>query len=121
MSVTLDTSTYKLTSNTQKQSNYNTKKLQFGDGYINIALDGINYDREQWSMDFIPMDSTEANTLEAMLKNSVSGEAYYLKWMPAGEASYKYWIAESVNKAPVQGSSTLWKITCTLTRMFPLS
>jgi phage-related protein len=119
MSVLLDTSTYKITINSSKTPAYNIKEVTFGDGYNQIGLDGINYDREQWSMDFVLLDTTSSLELETLLLESVNGTSNYLRWTPAGESTQKYWTAHNVSKQP-RGNG-FWKITCNLRREFPLS
>jgi len=117
MSVSIDS--YETTYNCSKTPAYNIKETQFGDGYIQTALDGINYDREEWSIEFEPLTTAAANTLEGILLNSVNGTANVLSWTPMGEASAKKWTAHQVNKRP--NSTTTWSITCSFRREFPLS
>jgi len=121
MAVLLDTDTYKVTKNTSKKRKLNTKELQFGDGYRQILVDGINYDREQWSMDFVLLDSTSASALEDILVNSVYAPANIIQWTPLDSTETKYWTAGEVSKTPngIPGRCQ-WKITCTLMQEFPL-
>lgn len=120
MSVALDTtSTYFLEYSSTKTLQYKTKEIQFGDGYRQILLDGINYDQEEWSLQFAPLPTTSANTLEGILANSVNGTAKYLAWTPHGEATTKYWTATDINKTGI--ANGYWSISCRLRREFPLS
>ena len=122
MAVLLDTDTYKVTKRTAKKRKINTKELQFGDGYRQILVDGINYDREQWSMDFVLLDSTSAIALEEILVNSVYAPANIIQWTPLDSTTAKYWTAGEVSKTPngISGRCQ-WKITCTLSREYPLT
>jgi phage-related protein len=120
MAITLDTdTTYKLTKNISKTESYNVKETEFGDGYRQIIIDGINYQKEIWNLDFIPLDTTASITLEGILLNSINGTSNYISWTPPGETTTKYWTAQGINK-----TSTIkpyyWKITCQLRREFPL-
>ena len=120
MAVALDTdNTYKLTKNVSKSGNYNSVSIQFGDGYRQTTIDGINYDREQWSLQFIPMDSTSALALESILLNSINGTSNFLSWTPPNESTTKYWSASGITKNSTQ-KVNYWQISCTLTREFPI-
>jgi phage-related protein len=117
MSISIDS--YETTYTTSKSSQHNVKETAFGDGYRQTALDGINYQRENWSVEFVPIDSTAANALEVILLNSRSGLSNVLSWTPNGESTTKYWTAHDISKTP--NSESLWTVTCTLRREFPLT
>jgi len=119
MAQALNTSTYELTKNIAKAPEYKFKELQFGDGYRQISLDGINYQWEQWSLQFIPMTNTTTNSLESLLLNSVNGTSNYLSWTPPGESSTKYWTAHSINRMYLDIDK--WQISCVLRREFPVA
>lgn len=117
MSVSIDS--YETTYSSSKTPNTNIKETNFGDGYNQTALDGINYDRESWFIEFVPLDSTSAITLEGILLNSVNGVANMLSWTPNGETTAKKWTANTINKQTA--GPNLWTITCNFRREFPLS
>jgi phage-related protein len=119
MAQTLDTSVYKTTRSISSKKQMKIKAANFGDGYKQQIFDSINYEREEWVMDFVPQDTTSAIALEALLLNSTNGTSNYLSWTPPGESETKYWTTTSVNKTHI--SRGFWRVSCTLTREFPLS
>ena len=119
MAQPLNISTYKLTKNINKKPQYKFKELQFGDGYRQIALDGINYQYEEWILQFIPMTGALSTALENLLLNSVNGTSNYLSWTPPAESTTKYWTAHNVNKIFLDTEQ--WQVSCVLRREFPIS
>lgn len=119
MSVSLSLTTYGVTINTAKQPTYKTKETVFGDGYRQITLDGINYEQEQWNVEFAPMNNTKATTLEGLLQNSVNGTSNYLSVTMPNESTAKYYTAYNIQK--VMLAPNLSQISCTFRREFPLS
>ena len=119
MAVALNTTTYTIANGgLSKAAHYNTKELQFGDGYVEIDLDGINYQRESYSLSFIPLANATCETLLGILLNSVNGTSNVLSWQPPGDGSTKYWIARDINKQHV--GNDLYQVSCTLVRQFIL-
>lgn len=119
MSQPLNTSTYRLTNNISVNKKLRVKEIEFGDGYRNVVVDGVNYDIEEWDLEFFPIDSTSALTLEALLKNSLNGTSNYLSWTPPGESTTKYWTAHNINKRLVDND--YWQITTMLRREYILA
>lgn len=118
MAVALNTTTYPITRNSNVSKSLNVKTLQLGDGYDHTEIDGINYERESWPLDFLPQSAADSLTLEALLLASQSGTANILSWTPPNESTTKYWRAYDVKRGPVDG--TEWKVTCTLKRCYPI-
>jgi len=117
MAVTLNTTTYKLKSQ-NKSPKTNIKKVQYGDGYSQTLVSGINYDREEISLTFVPMDSTNSLELEVILLNSPTSLANMLLFTPIGESTTKYYIASSVTNNTV--STDWYQVSCKLERQFPI-
>lgn len=109
---------YPVTNQTTKNPKTRFKEVNFGQGYRQILVDGLNSSEESWSMDFVPMDSTAAENLESILLESVTSSTNFISWTPIGETETKYYTAHEVQKRPV--SHNLWKITCTLRREYLL-
>lgn len=110
--------TYAVTYNTIKNPRSRITEVNFGDGYRQISIDGINYQEESWQVDFKPITQTQANSLEQILLQSVNGSDNYLYWTGPGESKAKYYTAHNISKIPL--ASNLWKVTCQLRREFPL-
>lgn len=119
MAQPLNTSTYKLTNNISVNKKIRVKEIEFGDGYRNVIVDGQNYDQEEWNLEFVPMDSTTATTLQALLVNSLNGSANYLSWTPPGDSSTKYWTAHTISKRLIDND--FWQINCMLRREYILA
>ena len=118
MAQTLSTTTYPLSYNTVKAPVMRAKETVFGDGYRQITIDGTNYQMETWSVDWVLLVTAKADTLEDLLLNSINGTDNYLLWQGPGQSTAKYYTAHDIGRIPV--SSTLWKITATFRREFPL-
>jgi len=117
MSVTLNTGTYEIVFQSKSPETH-IKKVQYGDGYAQIVVDGINYDRETFNIEFVPVDAATSLALETILLNSVDGTANILSYTPLGESSAKYYIANGIIKDTV--GIDLYQISCTLERQFPI-
>jgi len=116
MSVSLSNTTYPLHS-FAKQPMTKVKEVDYS-GYKEIVVDGINYDKETWNVEWILQDSTAALSLETILLNSVKGTSTYILWTGPGESTAKYYIAKSINK---QGRNpSFYRISATFERVFPL-
>jgi phage-related protein len=105
--------------NTAKSPKYRFIEVNFGGGYRQIVLDGLNYQEEEWAVEFETLTAANAATLEGYLLNSVSGTSTLLSWTPIGEGSSKYYTAHDVSKTPI--SKTHWCVNCKLRREFILS
>ena len=116
MSVALSNTTYPLAA-FDKSPLTKVKQVDYS-GYKEIVVDGINYDKEQWSLSWIPMDSTTVIALETILLNSTKGTTFYILWTGPGESVAKYYIAQSINKTKIR--PVKYKITATFERVFPL-
>lgn len=116
MAVSIDS--YKVRYTTSKSPKTRIKENSFGMGYRQIIEDGPNSDEESWNVDFTPLDTTGILALESILLDSVKTTNNYLSWTPPGEDTIKYYTAHDIQKKPL--SSTLWYMTCTLRREFPL-
>jgi phage-related protein len=110
--------TYEVSYNTSKQPMNRFLENQFGDGYRQYTLDGINYDEETWNVNFKPLSQTDANNLEYILLNSIAGTVNYLRWTPPAESNAKYFTANNITKLSVGPQK--WVISCQLKREFPL-
>lgn len=118
MSVLLDTNMYPLDKSIEDSpADYRTKGVDFGDGYRQSVLDGINFDREKWNLIFVPQNDARSLALKTLLKGSVAGTANLLAWTPPGESELKYWKATQVKRVPVDIE---WIVSCVIDREFPL-
>jgi phage-related protein len=116
MSVNL---TEKVMYQVSKRSDYKYKETRFGDGYTQIVIDGLNFDREQWNVQFVPLNNIQASNLEVKLSNSVNGTSNYLRWKGPGEINYKLYIAKEISKNPIAPDK--WSVSCRLQREYALN
>ncbi len=116
MAVTLDTDTYPILKSSAGTENLKVKSVEFGDGYKQSVIDGINYEVEEWDMHFKAMETTKANTLRTLLKNSVNGTSNVLSWTPPGDSGTKYWSATNVRRGFAKGGQL--QISCKFKREY---
>lgn len=90
----------------------------YGQGYRQIIVDGLNADEENWDIQFVPVDTTTAASLETILLDSVKESSNFILWEPPGDTTSKYFTAQDIMKKSV--SPTLWVISCTLRREYIL-
>jgi len=119
MSVTLSNVTYPPRPAINKGSNYRKKESDeiLGE-YRQIVIDGtINYDEEEWDVEWIPMIPATGRALETILFDSSKGTSNYLYWQGVGEDTSKYYIATNISRKIV--GPGLVQISATLGRVFP--
>jgi phage-related protein len=111
--------TEEVTYNFVKRTEFRRKETNFGDGYKQIVIDGINADKETWDVEFVALPTTQANNLEIKLKDSINGTNNYLKWLAPGEINYKYYVATNISKVAIRSNKFI--VSCTLEREYPLT
>lgn len=67
-------------------------EAQFGDGYGQRAADGLNHWIDEWDVSWIPLNSTDKDTVVSAL--DASGGWDYLTWTPPGESTSKKFILD---------------------------
>lgn len=117
MAQTLSNTTYKIKS-FSKSGDYRIKANSFGDGYNQYVLESHNNVQEDWSITWIPMDSTTTFALETLLLNSKDGTSNVLSWTPPHETTAKYFTAWGVNRTFLRNG--FYQINATLKREYPL-
>jgi phage-related protein len=102
-----------------KRSELRRKETNFGDGYKQVVVDGVNAEKEMWDVQFVALPKTQANNLEIKLRDSINGTNNYLYWLAPGEINYKYYTANNVQKIAL--NSNKFVVSATLEREYPLS
>jgi phage-related protein len=83
----------------QKQSKPRTRKVQFGDGYQQRILFGLNQNPKMWSLTFM-VDNTDAGTIETFLDaRAVDSESF--DWTPLGDTTSYKWVCEEWTREAV--------------------
>lgn len=101
-----------------KITNARILKTDFGDGYSQRALDGINAIVDEWSMSWV-VNSTDADTLTDFFEARGGHESF--DWTPEGESVSKKWTCKSWTKEPMTTILNVWSITATFKQEFDLS
>jgi len=84
---------YKPTYSATKTSKPMVRRVQFGDGYEQRLIFGLNQNPKEWSLTFNVTD-TEADEIEAFL-DARAADSDSFDWTPPGtNTSYK-WVCES--------------------------
>jgi len=117
MSVSIDT--YQVTQETIRPKN-NVKQTQLGDGYQQIFLDGLNYDREEIDIQFIHMNATTVSGLKSTLLNSMNGPSNLITYTPQAENSSNSYIAKNISVVGYAGYD-IYQVSCILEKQFPIA
>lgn len=94
---------------------YKVVEVKFGDGYSQRALDGLNYKRRSWSIEWSNVNSTEYTTIMTALDTAAGVD--YFTWTPPGQSAGR-WIASSVSVNVASGD--IYSISATLREVFDL-
>jgi phage-related protein len=101
----------------QKETRFNVRKTQFGDGYEQRVRFGINTTAETYSLTFENRDNTESDAIEAFLKAREGVESF--DWTPpTGTTSIKVVCDEPPTRTPV--AYNLNTIRATFRQVFEL-
>lgn len=84
-----------------------TKALRtdFGDGYGQRTVDGINAVRETWPLVWDNLTWAEADAADLFLRNAMNGGFLAFYWLPPGASSYKKWTCEQWTVTPMDGAA----------------
>jgi len=116
MSQSIDS--YTIVASTVKNAKTRIKEITFGGGYRQFITDGLNANEESWSVEFKPVVSGTASSLETVLLNSTTSEANLIAWTPPGATTSSYFTAHDIQKSHIPPS---WHfISCTLRKEFIL-
>lgn len=76
-------------------------RANFGDGYSQRAIDGLNQQRDEWTVSFNNLSDADADTLVAFYEQQ-AGSSYFT-WTPPREATSKKWIVSEWQRTPNTG------------------
>ena len=82
----------------QKSSAPVTRKVQFGDGYEQRLTFSLNQNPKSWSLSFVNITETEADTIETFLDARASDNASF-DFTPPGEGSTSKFVCEQWTKS----------------------
>ena len=110
---------YRITNSFSKSPKTRSREVNFGGGYRQIIVDGLNAKEEVWQVEFIPYINTTASGLETILLNSTSSASNFISWTPPGESTAKNYTAQDIQKQHIPPS--WYVVSCSLRREFILS
>lgn len=81
-----------LTLNVQEQTTHRIKKFGFGDGYVQIAADGINTRLTEYQITTKPLPVADAATLKSNLDSVIQGDYFLATLTPFSTQQRRYRI-----------------------------
>lgn len=81
-----------------KEVNFAVLEATFGDGYVQSSAEGLNSQKENWSLTWENEDLTDVQTIEAFLDARLGYEPFY--WTPPGEVTPKLWRCKKYSSKP---------------------
>lgn len=108
----------KITINSQKSQTNRNLFSQFGDGYSQVASDGLNSDIDSWEIRYAPLDATDLTTLDAFL--SIVKTVAWFTWTPFGEVTEKKWRIEKDSIKRLMISTEKYTISFKINQVFDL-
>lgn len=97
-----------------KSSEPRTRKVQFGDGYEQRLIYGLNQNPKEWQLTFDVTD-TDADTIETFL-NARAADSASFDWTPPDTSTSYKWVCESWNRELYTTQRS--KITATFRQVF---
>lgn len=104
------------TYSSRKTSRTRILSAEFGDGYRLRAADGINSQRDEWSLVWV-VDSTSRDTIINFLE--ARGGYDDFDWTPIGESTSKKWTCEDWDTNPLPND--YYQIIATFMEEFDLA
>lgn len=105
------------TSSTTSTSTARVLTAQLGDGYQMITSDGINTVRDQWTLQWDGLPTTDMSTIIAFFAAQLGYIAF--QWQAPGDAAPKLWRCTKWGRNPT-GPQT-WTVTATLDQSFDIT
>ena len=107
----------KITIESDKSVNFREMSAQFGDGYQQVAPNGINNKIDSWSITWAPLSSSEKTTVESVL--NTNGSWGILQWTPLGETVAKnFRMTKDGYSRKSLNRGNLFSISCKLVQVF---
>lgn len=95
----------KITAQSQMGQTHRNLAAQFGDGYSQVAPDGLNSVIDNWELRFAPLEGADLTAMNTFLL--LVGTTEWFTWTPLGEAVPKKWRIEkdSIKKSMLNTST----------------
>jgi len=108
-----------ITQTAQKTVRYATLTAQFGDGYMQRAVDGINDKQESWSIIYDNLNQTNRDALWVFIEQVKMSAV--IEWTAPGDLTEKKWIIDpSADISEQAKAGSIYTVGFTLKRVFDL-
>ena len=97
-----------------KQAQPRVRSVEFGSGYSQRAVFGINQDPKVWTLSWNNRTATDANAIEDFLEARAGQEAF--DWTPPDDTTSYKWICKAWRKT--MPYSNLFNIDATFEQVF---
>lgn len=84
--------------------------IQFGDGYVERAANGLNTDLPQYNANFTARSSTDNTAIMAFLQTTCQAGVIAFQFQPYADATASLWTCNDFKAKPVAGG--YYDITC---------
>lgn len=80
----------RITTNSRRIITNRVMVAQYGNGYKQIAKDGINANRDQWDIQIAPLTGADLTLVQQFFDDV--GTNIFFEWTPLGETIAKNWL-----------------------------
>lgn len=101
---------------TDMSTEYRVRRVNFGDGYSQRAVDGLNAQPQSWRLVWEHIADADAETLRVFFRDL--GGSGIIDWTPFGQATALKWTGSSFTLKP--SGTLLSDCSITLTQEFDL-
>ena len=108
----------KITAQSQMGQTHRNLAAQFGDGYLQIAPDGLNSVIDNWELRFAPLEGADLTTMNAFLL--LVGTTEWFTWTPLGEVIEKKWLIEADSVKKLMLNTSTFIISFKILQVFDL-
>ena len=84
-------------------TDFRVLRADFGDGYSQRAVDGLNNAKITWALTFEMLLDADAKTINDFLVDK--GGATAFTWTAPNESSSREWVSDSPNLTPIPGGT----------------
>lgn len=105
-----------ITQAAQGDTEFRVNTIQYGNGYSQRAVDGLNAKVDSWTLDWDNLYESEFESLVTAF--DAAGGADYFTWTAPGDSSAKKFIVPKYTRRIVAGN--MFSISATLNQVFDL-
>lgn len=109
--------TTRISQSTTLNTSYRTLRTQFGNGYEQRSIDGINYKQDNWKVNYENLNATDRATVWAFL--AAVGGVGVITWTPPNGIAGKF-VLDQGTVSEQQLSGNIFTISFTVRQVFDL-